>query len=78
MVPRRCQRCRYTNRSLKENIPNNKIVEFNLRHLRISVLVQRRFNVERGEHTSDDKVHGLETKASTGTDPRGYEHDYSW
>ena len=57
------------------NIPYNNTVEFGFRHLSISVIVQSRLNVERGEYTSDDEVQCPESEVSSRTHPKNCSHN---
>ena len=57
------------------DIPNDDVVEFAFRNFGISVLVQGRPNVKRGEYTGDNDVHGAETEVFARADPRNCGHD---
>ena len=67
----------HTNRCPQENIPNEKTVEFGFGRLRISIFIQDRLDVERGEYRNDENVHCLESKLFARANPRGYKYDYS-
>ena len=60
----------------QNNVPNEAPVEFSFGHLRISILVQGRSNVERKEHGSDEEVHRPERELFARTDPRDHEYGY--
>jgi len=49
-------------------------VEFGFGHLRISILVQGRSNVERREYRGDEEVHRPESELFARTDPRDHEY----
>jgi len=72
------QRYNHNESASSGNIPNEKTVEFSFGRLRISILAQRRLNVERREDASNGEVHNLESKASARTDPREYDYSPPW
>ena len=59
------------------NTPNEGTVKFCFGHLRISILIQGRLNIERGEYTNDDEVHRPEGEVSARADPSKFKCNYS-